>query len=169
MAVTLVSTVTVGSGGASTIQWTGFAGTGKDLLVVLSGRNSVNETGVRLRFNSDSGNNYAYRMLYGNGTAGNNSENASSQSGIIAYTLNIPSHTANTFGSTQFYVENYTSADTKNVTIDGVEENNASYGLQTIVAGNWTGTSAITTVQLIAQGTSAVFVQHSTASLYIIS
>jgi hypothetical protein len=42
----LIETVTVGAGGAASIEWTGIAGTGQDLLVVFSLRcTTSNATG----------------------------------------------------------------------------------------------------------------------------
>ena len=78
--------------------------------------------------------------------------------------------TANTFASDAIYVSNYTSSVAKSVSVDGVSESNTGdafrYGLG-ISAGNWTGTSAITSLLISAD--SSNFDQHSTASLYIIS
>jgi hypothetical protein len=168
MAMTFVQTITVGSGGAASITFSNVAGTGKDLLVVLSGRNTVNEASVRVRLNSNTGNNYSYRMLYGNGGTPNN-ESATSQSGIIAYTLSTNNDTSNTFSSVQFYFANYTSSLLKNIAIEGVTENNNTTAYQNLVAANWNQTSAITSIELTALGTGGSFAQNSTASLYIIS
>ena len=66
MAMTLVSTTTVPSGGAASIEFTGIAGTGKDLLLLLSARGADSE--LRLTFNSDTGANYTHRRLQGNGS-----------------------------------------------------------------------------------------------------
>lgn len=166
MAMALVETVTVGAGGSASISFTGIAGTGKDLLVVLSGRCTAVEAGVRMRFNSDSGSNYSYRMIYGSGINVNN-EQATAETGIVAYIMSASSFTNNTFGSVDYYVSNYTRAFSKIITVGGGSENNNSTSYQGIVAGNWNNTSAITAITLVPM--SGNFAQHTTASLYIIS
>jgi hypothetical protein len=162
MALTLVSTVTVGSGGAASIEFTGIAGTGKDLFILVSGR-TVDASSLVLRFNSDTANNYDSRTLRGDGSGADSNSNI----GIDRITL-IPistaGDTANTFSNVAMTIANYTSSANKSISIDGVRENNATFGRQVILAGRYINSSAITTVTLTAD-----FVQHSTASLYLIS
>ncbi len=68
MTMTLVSTVTVGSGGASSIEWTSIPQSGKDLLILLSARAASNaiRNDVGVSFNGVT-TNRTYRSLYGNG------------------------------------------------------------------------------------------------------
>lgn len=168
MAMTLVSTITVGSGGAAAIEFTGIPQTGKDLYIVLSSRSSSATTGgrvVRLRFNGNS-TSYSTRSLRGSGSA------AFTTSTSAAAQLNFgespaANETANTFGSDAIYVSNYISSDNKSVSVDSVSENNATAAQQRITAGLWSQTSAITSVTLFNEDSS--FVQNTTASLYIIS
>jgi len=49
----LVTTVTVGAGGAAAIEFTGIAGTGKDIVIVLSSR-STGGDGVDVQLNGSS-------------------------------------------------------------------------------------------------------------------
>jgi hypothetical protein len=169
MAMTLVSTVTVGSGGAASISFSGIAATGKDLRILLSSRNAVNETGIALQFNSDTANNYQYRMLYGDGSSATSQVDSDGINRIVSYTNAILNNTANTFSSVEYYISNYAASASKIVSIDGVIETNSSTAYQSIVAGRWTGTAAITSLTLTALGTNPSFVQNTTASLYIIS
>ena len=158
----LVSTVTVGSGGAASIEFTNIPQTGKDLLVLLSGRGNSNNTAL-IRFNSDTGNNYDSKLLRGSGSTADSPGNTSADA---FYLFPIPdsNYTSNTFGNAAITVSNYISSVDKSCSADGVQENNATSSRQAILAGKYATSSAITSVQLVAD-----FVQHSTASLYIVS
>jgi hypothetical protein len=164
MAMTLVSTVTVGSGGAANIEFTGIAGTGKDLLILVSSRNANSTSELRVNFNSDSGSNFSSLFLVGdaNSVASYTSTNNYSPVGDN----NGSGSTANTFSNHAVYVANYASSAAKSFSTDGVSENNGTTAYQNIVASRWTGTAAITAVRLTGSGN---FVQHTTASLYIVS
>jgi hypothetical protein len=161
--MTLVSTVTVGSGGAASIEWSGIAGTGKDLLIVVSGRNSAGDQ-IALTLNSDTTNaNYSRRLLTGyNGGVTSTSASARPTIRIVDNT-----QTASTFSNNLIYIPNYTSSVAKSILIDNVDEGNNAFVNTEIAAASWSGTSAITTVTLAILG--GTIVQHSTASLYIIS
>lgn len=167
MAMTLVETVTVGSGGAASIEFTGIAGTGKDLLILVSARgaDAADIRGVRLQFNSDTGTNYNYLLLQGDGSSVSTSASGSFQ--IPVFFMTAATATANTFANGSIYISNYASSSAKNVSGDGVTENNTSTAYQQLSANNWTGTSAITSVKVYSSAGN--FAQHSTASLYIIS
>jgi len=165
MAMTLVSTVTVGSGGAASIEFTGIAGTGKDLLVVLSGRaaSSAIRNDLSVSFNGVT-TNRSYRSLYGTGSNAFSSNGGQISTFAGATGANA---TSNTFSSAFIYVSNYAVSAAKAVSIDAVTENNATEAWQEILAGSWNVTDAITTFTLTPSG--STFVQHSSASLYIIS
>jgi hypothetical protein len=165
MALTLVSTVTVGSGGASSIEWTGIAQTGKDLLVKLSARNSSSGA-LSLRLNSDGGDNYEYLRLRGNGsTVSTFSSIPFSTDGIDFYGAVETAYTANTFANTDITIANYAVSQHKSVSVDSVSENNGTLAFQEILGGLWRNNAGVTTVT-IRLGT---FVEFTTASLYIIS
>ena len=159
MTMTLVETITVGSGGAASIEFTGIDGTGKDLMLLLSLRNSVDSPSATLSFNT--GGSYTRKRLLGNGSA------ASSDSASVDLQSNTSVSTANTFSNSSIYVSNYASSAAKSYSVDSVNENDDYLANQAIIAGSWTGTAAITSVELTP--TSNNFVEHSTASLYIIS
>lgn len=167
MAMTLVSTTTVGAGGAASIEFTGIAGTGKDLLVLISSRTNYafSPDTIQMEFNNTT-TNFSNRILQGTGSgrsAGTNTPTARS----AGYTVGTD-WTANTFSSTSIYVLNYASSTNKTYSIDVVTENNATSSRQGIIAGAWANTAAITGLKFTPEnGTN--FAQHTTASLYIIS
>jgi hypothetical protein len=168
MAMTLVSTVTVGSGGAASIEFTGIAGTGKDLLLLVSARTNRTELNdvINVTLNDDSATNYAVRRLEGGGAS---ASSANFTAGFFRIEqINGNTSTSNTFGNAQCYISNYSTTAAKSIATDVVTENNAATSWQTISAASWSGTAAITKISMTS-GTSNSFLQHTTASLYIIS
>jgi hypothetical protein len=163
------SAVTVGSGGASSIDFTSIPSTYTDLVLVLSGRGAASNVYnyARLRFNGDTGNNYQMILLYGDGgTPGTTSVNPGTS--IVGGLQAGQTSTANTFSNTQWYIPNYAGSTTKSVAIDAVSENNGTAGSNGyLTAARWTSTSAITSISLFIE--SATFVQYSTAYLYGVS
>ena len=161
MKKTLIERIEVGSGGAASITFSSIPQTYDGLYLVVSGRDTGDSNGgvIKLGFNSSSAN-YSYRWLQGSGSA---ASSASSTSYIQM--RNTPSSaTANTFGSTMIYIPNYASSNYKSASADSVGEHNGTEAYQTITAGLWSDTSAITSIQLyVGLGN---FAQYSSASLY---
>ena len=163
-----IATVTVGSGGASSIAFSSIPGTYTDLLVKLSTRS--NRSGdiidaYGLRFNGDTGNNYSRLSLRGDGSAVSSNSNTGSYGYIDAFYMPAATATSNTFDNTEIYIPNYTSSNQKSISLDNVSETNGTESYMTLAADKWTGTAAITSITFIVlNGTS--FVQYSTATLY---
>jgi hypothetical protein len=158
---TLISSVTVGAGGAANITFSSIPGTYTDLVVVYSGRSSGNDTDFQIRFNGST-TGYTVRYLAGSGS--------SAYSGnLTAYSLTAQvswsATTANTFGSTIITIPNYAGSTNKSWSADSVSENNASTAYQTLYAGVWANTSAITSITLQDIGADN-HAQYSTAYLY---
>ena len=167
MTMTLVETITVGSGGAASIEFTGIPGDGKDLVLLLSTRqDSFSHNQIMGTFNNDAGNNYHHIELKGSGSSASTASYTLTSFRIPTASPTV-SQTANTFGSSRVLVSNYASSNAKPISVESVTETNDSTAYQAISGGFWSGTGAITTVKLI--GDSANFLEHSTASLYIIS
>ncbi len=163
MALQLVSTVTVGSGGAASIEFTGIPQTGKDLLVLISHRsdNSSTTETYQLRFNNNTSN-YSGISLRGSGSA------ASSRLEARAVgDMQWSASTASTFNNGSHYIANYALSQNKSYSSDTVTENNATASWQALHANLWSNTSAITSVSIVLGNGNLV--QHSSASLYIIS
>jgi hypothetical protein len=166
MAMSLVSTVTVGAGGAASIEFTGIGQSGKDLLILVSGRLSGTNGNLDMTVNN-SGSGYSWRYLRGSGST-IASSSATAQS--VFYTeqaLTGSGEPANTFSNVAYHFANYTSSTAKSIFVDLVTENNATAAYQVIMGGSWSGTTAITSVKLAAP--TGTLVQYTTASLYIIS
>ena len=161
----LISSVTVGSGGASSIDFTSIPSTYTDLCLKISARsNDALYREIWLTINGSTANGTA-KALSGNGSSPN-TYNASRVEGI-GYT-NTSTSTANTFTSVDFYIPNYGSSAFKSFSADGVSENNATTAYAELTASLWSQTAAITSLSaVLAAGAS--FVQYSTAYLYGIS
>jgi len=167
MTMTLVSTVTVGSGGAASIEFTGIPATGTDLLITFSARNTGTSDAFKYALNSDTTNaNYNYRNLYGRGTSAPGSGSGGAGDRFMGQ-YNTSSTTANTFSTQSIYIPNYTSAVAKSLSTDWSWEDNAGYNFMAIAAHSWTGTSAITSISFTANANN--FAEYSTASLYTIT
>jgi hypothetical protein len=164
--VKIGSTVTVGAGGATSIDFSSIPATYTDLLVDLSVRCDRGGTSdsMRLRFNASTSG-YSDRTIQGNGS-GTPTSFSNLLAGAYLYLgeVNASGTTASTFTSEQIYVPNYASSNAKSVSIDDVLENNAVTGIAQMVAGLWSGTGAITAIAITCNASN--FVQYSTATLY---
>jgi hypothetical protein len=163
---TLISAVTVGAGGAATIEFTSIPSTYTDLQVVYSVRESQTAAMLDLNFyfnNSTSG--YSEKMLYGSASAGSGS--ASTSGGLFNWGVGTGSNaTANTFASGQFYIPNYAGSNNKSLGGDYVGETNATAANFNAHSGLWSNSAAITSIQIKPQSSSGTLVQYSTAYLY---
>ena len=164
-----LQTVTIGSGGASTIDFTSIPQTYTDLKIILSSRSNRNTgtaTRVKVTFNNNT-TGYTFRTLYGNGTAAiSSTESAFFTDASFGGLANQDTgSTASVFSSHEIYIPNYTSANNKSVSVDSVTENNGTEAYAMIIAGLWSNTSAITRVTL-TPADSFNFNQYSTATLY---
>lgn len=131
-----------------------------DLQIVCSARNTsaFNAEAVLLSLNGSTSN-FSGRYLQGNGSA--------VQTGTYArFAFNMPaaSSTSSTFSNSNLYFPNYTSSNNKSYTFDSVTENNGTEAYQTMFAGLWSDTSAITSITLTAN--SGNFAIGSTFTIY---
>jgi len=153
-----IQTVTVGAGGAASIDFTSIPQTFTDLKIVLSARGDAAAThrDIIFAFNGSTSN-FTGRSLYGTGSGTGSNTNAF---GVIP----AASQTASVFGNGEIYIPNYTSANNKSFSGDFVTENNGTQSIQSLVAFLWSQTAAITSIALTLN--TGNFVQYSTATLY---
>jgi len=156
-----IATTTVGSGGVANIEFTSIPATYTDLAVYFSVRNSAGVIDTRIQFNASSAN-LSSRYLFGDG---NTVTAASSASNIEMIGMTKSTWTANTFGNVFIYIPNYTLSDFKAVSVDSVNENNATEAYAMLTAGLWSNSAAITSIKLLP-GSASNFVEYSTATLY---
>lgn len=164
-----IQTITVGSGGSSTIEFTSIPQTYTDLKIVLSVRfsNAGTDT-LGVQFNSSTSG-YSARWVTGNGATASSGSDTSSPLALGYQALGGSDTTASVFGNAEIYIPNYTSSNNKSVTSDTVSENNATTAWQALNAGLWSNTAAITSVTLKPYSGAGSFVQYSTATLYGVS
>jgi len=158
-----IQTVTVGSGGAASIEFASIPDTFTDLKLVTSVRMNTTDfstNNVLVEINGSSAN-LTTRRLLGNGSS------PFSYGGSVGYISEAPSSTAtaNTFNNGSAYFPNYAGSTNKSYSGDSVTENNATLAVQLLVAGLWNQTAAITSLTLKSE-TSVDFLEHSTATLY---
>lgn len=164
MAITYVqigNTITLGAGGAASIDITSIPNTYTDLKLVISTRTVSGGQWLFINVNGSSAS-VTGRYLYGDG--GGTSAGAVSAGTLI--NPSVPStRTANTFSNNEFYFTNYAgSLDNKAISISGVGENNGAPGDGMLTALVWASTSAINQITILAQ--SQNLAQYSTATLY---
>jgi hypothetical protein len=166
-----IATVTVGSGGASSIEFTSIPGTYQHLQVRYIVR-SVRASNVRdnmiLRVGNgsiDTGNNYAYHFLQGLGSSAGVGAGSSIGYALLAYAP-ASSATASIFGAGVVDILDYANTSKTKVTraIGGVDGNGDQYLGIDVSSGLWNNTSAIDAVRIYAFN--ANLAQHSTAALY---
>lgn len=162
---TLIASTTVGAGGTSSIDFSSIPSTYTDLVLKISGRTSESSVygGIYISFNGTSYNSTG-KVIEGDGSA---ASSFSFTNGAIAFIAGNTA-TANTFGSTEVYIPNYTSSNYKSYSSDGVGENNATLALAHLDAGLWSNTAAINQITLKPYTTNT-FSQYTTATLYGIS
>ena len=164
----LISSVTVGSGGAATIDFTSIPTTYTDLCIKISVRSSRTNTddGLELSFNGVAGTSYSSRRLYTFGSTPA-ADSLTGNAFIYADPANAANGPASTFNNSEFYIPNYTSSNNKSVSLDDIAENNSSSSGLIIAAGLFSNTSVISSIKL--KPNVGNFVQYSTAYLYGIS
>jgi len=161
---TLISSVTVGSGGAASMSFTSIPSTYTDLLVEWSGRTtqSAISTNAEISFNGSTAN-FTGKYLEGSGSGSGASGSYPRFVGVDAGS----NATSNTFSNNMVYVPNYAGSNNKSFSADSAQENNIAQAQLTLNAGLWSQTAAITSITITPA--SGSYVQYSTAYLYGIS
>jgi hypothetical protein len=156
-----IQTIEVSSGGASAITFNNIPQTYDDLMLVVSHRNTGNETQARIAINGDTGSNYPKRWLtINNGSLGNYTDSSN-----FPFWTQTSGTTASTFGNSSMYFTNYAGSTIKSISVDSVTENNSATGVYSLIgAMTWSNTSAITSIALTMAANN--FEQYSSASLY---
>jgi hypothetical protein len=162
MTMTLIETKTLGASAAG-IEFTSIPQDGTDLVLLTSLRCDQANPTIRMSFNS-TGSGQSIRRLRGSGSAAE----VGTSSELYPVYANPSGSTSNTFSNDSIYIPNYTGSTQKSTSSESVYENNATAADQYIVAGLWTGTDAITSIQF-AVAVGGNFLAGSTISLYKIT
>jgi hypothetical protein len=164
-----ISTVTVGSGGSASIDFTSIPATYTHLQLrgIFRGSPAATYGGLRLRLGSsntiDTATNYSTHNVYGDGSSA--AIGAASNSNVI-FTGSIPqaSISASIFGVAVIDILDYANTNKYKTTrtLSGVDANGSGYS--ELMSGNWRSTNAVNTLSIFA--TSGNFVQYSQFALY---
>jgi hypothetical protein len=156
-----IATVTVGSGGSSSISFNSIPSTYTHLQIrALSGSNPAGyNSGVR--FNSDTGSNYYGHGLAGSGPGSVSSFSLGSQT-FVSISFNGITNTQ--FAGLVVDILDYANTN-KNKTIRSLNgrDNNGSGDIY-VMSGSWGNTSAINSITIVAP--SATFIEYSHFALY---
>ena len=165
-AMDALATATVGAGGVTSIDFTGIPSGYKHLQLRISSRlNYANWwASTSMRFNGDSGTNYSYHDLLGEGASAQ-AQNAVSQNKMyIGWSAGTTTN-ANVFGSIIVDILDYASIS-KNKTVralTGVDGNGG--GIISIESNAWYSTTAVNSISIIPNN-GTTFQQYSTFALY---
>lgn len=160
---TKIASVSVGAGGASSMDFTSIPATYTDLCVKLSGRSAraaQQADNLFITFNSTTSG-YTIKALMGNGTSASSSSNATR---YASFAVDAAGSTASTFSNHEIYIPNYAGSTNKSYSADSVSENNATGAQSDLIAGLWSNTAAITSISLLPEV--STWVQYTTATLY---
>ena len=161
-----IATVTVGSGGAADITFSSIPSTYKHLQIRLFGRvnGSVTTNGTKLQLNTDTGSNYTYHTLFGNGSSATAYAETSTTQNFMDK-LSGASSGASMFGTIICDILDYANTSKYKTTrsLGGTDQNGS--GVIFFTSGVWQNTAAITSVKLSPfDGYS--YVQYTQAALY---
>jgi hypothetical protein len=165
---TLISSYTVGSGGAAQIEFTSIPQIYSDLCIKFSGRSARND-GIKfdngnIKFNGSTSS-YSNKFIYGWPA---NSSTAASGNGDTTSFQNIyvasSQTTTNTFGNTQIYVVNYTTSNNKEILVDAGADNNSTASIVSFSGQKWASSAPVTSIQISAA--TGNLLQFSEATLY---
>ena len=126
-----ISTVTVGSGGSSTVTFSSIPSTYTDLQIRGIGRtNRANvEDGLCLQLNNDTAGNYNAHNLYGNGAAAYSEFTSATATKIETYWISGNTSTAGIFGTVVIDILDYLSTNKKKTVriLGGFDRNGGGY------------------------------------------
>jgi hypothetical protein len=161
-----IATVTVGSGGSATIDFTSIPATYTHLQVRLISRTTIASVSanVQVTFNSDTtAGNYSFHRLVGDGS----SASSYGQSGLDTIVLSAGANSGTSiFGVGVMDILDYANTNKYKTTkiLAGLERNNAADSYIMMRSQIWTNTNAITSITFTPS--SGSFVQYSQFALY---
>lgn len=162
-----IATYTIGSGGDTSITFSNVPQNYEHLQLRFFTRGkTAGLTGAcvhRLRFNNDSGTNYTYHQLRGNGSSAGAEGGSSLSNGATVGYYPAGGETANAFSAIVCDILDYTNTNKYKTVraLDGWDGNGSGYS--SLNSGLWMSTSAITTILVACDDGLG---QYSTVALY---
>lgn len=138
---TPIATTTT-SGNATSVTFSSISSAYTDLVLVYSAKFSGNRTTMNLNFNSDTGSNYSYTQLYGNGTT-------IASSRTTTYTTGYGGLISDQWQAVLLHFNNYSNTTTyKTVLVRGNNLGSTASEDVSATVNLWRSTSAISTIKL---------------------
>lgn len=163
---TAIQSVTVGSGGQASLEFTNIPAIYTDLAVLISPRNETNSGQMTMVFNNSTTSDYNRSKVFTDGQGGRYAGNETGQTVFNYIDLPLSSYGANSFGNVFVYIPNYAGSLRKSFSIDSVETNGAVDTCYVEFHGGIrTNTAAITSIKF-AINSGNDFNQYTTAVLY---
>ena len=168
-----ISTVTVGSGGASSVTFSSIPSTYQHLQIRCfsqSNRATYGISEIRFQVNNDTAGNYMIHQLTGDGSSATSSGIGPSTTYMMDTNGTIGTSVSSTFGATIIDFLDYANTNKNKTTrvLSGVDINGtiAGYGGRVgLFSGLWMNTAAINSIQIFA-GVGTNFTQYSHFALY---
>lgn len=145
----LISTA-YGTGSSGTVSFTSIASTYKHLQLRVASKSTGGQVDLKLQFNADTGNNYGFHELRGNGSTVASSYGGSGIPAIELTAAMSVSTTANAHGVAIIDIADYASVS-KNKTIRSFHGQKDTNQLIVLTSGLWSSTAAINRVDIIAK------------------
>ena len=166
-----IATVTVGSGGSSSLDFSSITGTYQHLQLRIIGRftnASSGGTGTYIRLGNgsiDTGTNYTNHILYGTGSAAGTYTPTNPLNNPIVIDVIQGGSTANVFGVAIIDILDYSTTGQKYKTIRSLYgwDLNGS-GTVALASASWMSTNPVTNISIF--NSSLTFAQYSQAALY---
>lgn len=154
-----LATTTLGSNQA-TITFSSISASYTDLVLIVSANQTPALNTQYIRFNGDTGTNYSYTILAGNGTSAVSARGTTQDAWYSGY-YGVPP-TSN-FGTEIYSFQNYANTTTFKT---GLSRTGRASGGTDAMVGLWRNTAAITSITYGITGISAFLTSGSTFTLY---
>ena len=166
-----IATVSVGGGGAASAEFTSIPATYSHLQLRIIARTNrpatENNDYLNVRFNSDTGNNYARHRLFANDEGTVSAVGTASIAQFYLENFTAGGSAANAFGAAVMDILDYKNVNKYKTArmIAGKDENATTTGQVIFHSGLWRSTSAITSIT-ITPGIGTTITQYSHFALY---
>lgn len=162
----LIETITVGSGGAASVTFSSlntYSTTYQHLQIraVARGAGSGASDYIGIRLNGDTGSNYSWHQIFGNGSSVGSGAATSTTRGLVGEIAGS-SQTANSFGAS--VIDILDPYEAKNKTIRALSGNPIT--AVNLWSSAWYNTASLTSITLLEYDGQGNFAQYSRFSLY---
>jgi len=153
-----LSTITLATA-TSSVTFGSIPQTYRDLVLVIFARSASTDSNLRLRFNGDSGSNYTYVRMFGNGSSAFSDSTGSSGLQVARLTQN----NAAEYGTGMNHIMDYSATD-KHKTV--LSRTGVASAFTFANAGRWANTAAITSLTFTGYDSGFDIGSGTTFSLY---